>query len=173
MVDPTSSTPSPPTQQDGIIGTTYFGAVISLLSSNNGTLPPFSATIFLPRDASLDRPVSDPLLLPYHVVPQRLPFSDLLLLRRGARLPTLLTGKTISVTDNSPAKFSINHMPLIHPDLLSTPYLAVHGVQSLFNYSSGCRLNGVVSVPSFSLVLPRLLSSYCAKVFQSIQEIIE
>ncbi|WVZ13762.1 hypothetical protein V8G54_011328 [Vigna mungo] len=141
MVDPTSSTPSPPTQQinnnfDGLIGATYFGALISILSSDNGTVPPFSATIFLPRDPALDRPVPDPLLLPYHVVPQRLSFSDLLLLSRRARLPTLLTGKTISVTDNSPANFSIDHIPLIHPDLLSTPYLAVHGIQSFLNYSS-------------------------------------
>ncbi|WVZ15490.1 hypothetical protein V8G54_013056 [Vigna mungo] len=144
-----SSTPSPPTQQinnsfDGLIGATHFGAWISILSSDNGTLLPFSATLFISCDAALDGFLPDPLLLPYHVVPQRLPFSNLLLLPRRARLLTLLTGKTISVTHNSPANFSLDHIPLIHPDLFSTPSLAVHGVQSFLNYSYDSRLNGVV-----------------------------
>ncbi|XP_022632898.1 vegetative cell wall protein gp1-like [Vigna radiata var. radiata] len=43
-----------------------------------------------------------PLLLHYPVVPQRLPFSDLLLLPRRTRLPTLLAAKTISVTTTPP-----------------------------------------------------------------------
>ncbi|BAT79963.1 FAS1 domain-containing protein [Vigna angularis] len=190
MVDPTSSTPSPPTQQinnilDALIGATDFSAWVSILSSANGTLLPLSATLFIPRDAALDSPPPDPLLLPYHVVPQRLPFSDLLLLPRRARLPTLLAAKTISVTDNSPANFSLDHTPLTHPDLFSTPSLAVHGVQSFLDYSlfgdglppsppppaghsvdsfwnsgassSGSRLNGVVMLPLFSFVLPLLL----------------
>ncbi|WVZ23276.1 hypothetical protein V8G54_001820, partial [Vigna mungo] len=63
----------------------------------------------------------NPLLLPYHVVPQNLPFSDLLLLPRRVRLPTLLATKTISITDNSPANFSLDYTPLTHPDLFSTP----------------------------------------------------
>ncbi|WVZ18249.1 hypothetical protein V8G54_005571 [Vigna mungo] len=189
MVDLTSSTPSPPTQQinnilDALIGATDFSAWVSILSSANGTLLPLSATLFIPRDAAFDRPPPDPLLLPYHVVPQRLPFSDLLLLPRRARLPTLLVAKTISVTDNSPANFSLDHTPLTHPDLFSTPSLAVHGVQSFLDYSlygdglppslppsaghsidsywnsgassSGSRLNSVVLLPFFSFVLPLL-----------------
>jgi len=145
MVELTSSTPmaappSPPTQQmnnilDALIGASDFSAWVSILSSANGTILPVSATLFIPRNAAVDRPPPDPLLLPYHVVPQRLPFSDLLLLPRAARLPTLLATKTISVTDNSPSNFSLDHTPLTHPDLFSTPSLAVHGVQSFLDYS--------------------------------------
>ncbi|CAJ1975667.1 unnamed protein product [Sphenostylis stenocarpa] len=188
---PTPAPPSPPTKQmnnilDALIGAGDFSSWVSILSSANGTILPVSATLFVPRDAAVDRPPPDPLLLPYHVVPQRLPFSDLLLLPRRARLPTLLAAKTISVTDNSPANFSLDHTPLTHPDLFSTPSLAVHGVQSFLDYSifgdglpppppflpgghvissgwntsaSSCsRLNGVVSLPLFCFVLGVLLS---------------
>ncbi|WVZ23681.1 hypothetical protein V8G54_002225, partial [Vigna mungo] len=58
-----------------------------------------------------------PFLLPYHVVPQRLPFSDLLLLPRRARLPTLLAAKTISITDNFSLDHTLTHppRPFLHP----------------------------------------------------------
>ncbi|KAK7354503.1 hypothetical protein VNO80_19967 [Phaseolus coccineus] len=197
MVNHTTSTPiqappSPPTQQvnnilDALIGAGDFSTWVSILSSPNATILPISATLFVPRDAAVDRPPPDPLLLPYHVVPQRLPFSDLLLLPRLARLPTLLAAKTISVTDNSPANFSLDHTPLTHPDLFSSPSLAVHGVQSFLDYSlfgdglpppppflpgghtigsarnlgassSPSRLNVVVLVALFSFVVPLLLS---------------
>ncbi|WVZ13899.1 hypothetical protein V8G54_011465, partial [Vigna mungo] len=101
-------------------------------------------------------PSPNPLLLPYHVVPRNLSFSDLLLPRR-ARLSTLLVTKTISVTNNSPANFSLDHTPLTHPDLFFTPSLAVHSVQSFRAFSSDSRFNGVVLLPFFSFVLPLLL----------------
>ncbi|WVZ12974.1 hypothetical protein V8G54_017504, partial [Vigna mungo] len=113
----------------------------------------FKVTLFIPHNAFLHRPLLDPFLFPCHVVSQQLPFSDLLLLSRCARLPTLLTAKTIFVTDNSPANFSLNHTPFTHPDLFSTPSL-VHNVQSFLDYSLGSRLNDVVLLPLFSFVLP-------------------
>ncbi|WVY90879.1 hypothetical protein V8G54_036393, partial [Vigna mungo] len=134
----------------------------------------------------------DPLLLLYNVVPQNLPFSDLLLLPRRARLPTLLAAKTIFVTDNSPANFSLDHTPLIHPDLFPTPSLAVHSVQSFLDYSlfgdglplssslpagnsidslwnsgassSDSRLNGLFYSPSS----PLFFHCYYVNVFQSL-----
>ncbi|TKY45638.1 DNA-directed RNA polymerase II subunit RPB1 [Spatholobus suberectus] len=90
---PPISAPSPPTRQlnnivDALIGAGDFTAWVSILSSENATLLPVSATLFVPRDgAAVDRPPPDPFLLPYHVVPQRLLFADLLLLPRLARLP--------------------------------------------------------------------------------------
>ncbi|WVY99837.1 hypothetical protein V8G54_025907, partial [Vigna mungo] len=56
-------------------------------------------------------------------------------LSRRARLPILFTAKTIFVTDNSPANFSLDHTPFTHPDLFSTSSLAIHGVQSFLDYS--------------------------------------
>ncbi|KAG4957130.1 hypothetical protein JHK82_042865 [Glycine max] len=142
MVGPTTPTPpsSPPAQQlnniiDALIGASDFTTWVSILSSANATILPLSATLFVPRNSTMDLPPPDPLLLPYHVVPQRLPFSDLLLLPHRARLPTLLAGKSISVTDNSPNNFSLDDVPLTHPDLFSTPSLAVHGVATFLDYS--------------------------------------
>ncbi|WVZ15720.1 hypothetical protein V8G54_013286 [Vigna mungo] len=66
------------------------------------------------------------LLLP--VVPASLPSLPPPLLRppppRRARLPTVLAIKTIFVTDNIPANFSLNHTPFTRPDLFSTLSLA-------------------------------------------------
>ncbi|KAK7411732.1 hypothetical protein VNO78_03170 [Psophocarpus tetragonolobus] len=141
LLSPIASKPSsPPTQQlnniiDALIGAGDFTTWVSILSGANATILPVSATLFVPRDASMDRPPPDPFLLPYHVVPQRLPFSELLLLPRLSRLPTLLAAKSISLTDTSAANFSLNHVPLTHPDLLSTPSLAVHAVKNFLDYS--------------------------------------
>ncbi|RDY06597.1 FAS1 domain-containing protein, partial [Mucuna pruriens] len=142
MFSPATPTPppSPPPQQmnniiDALIGAGDFAAWVSILSSANATFLPVSATLFVPRDGAVDRPPPDPLLLPYHVVPQRLPFDLLILLPRLARLPTLLPTKSISITDNSAANFSLDATPLTHPDLFSTPSLAVHGVQAFLDYS--------------------------------------
>ncbi|KAK7328520.1 hypothetical protein VNO77_22629 [Canavalia gladiata] len=129
-----------PTQQlnniiDALIGAGDFTTWLAILSSANTTLLPVSATLFVPRDTTLDLPPPDPFLFPYHIVPQRLTFSDLLLLPQHARLPTLLHGKSISVTDNSAANFSLDATPLILPDLFSTTNLAVHGVETFLDYS--------------------------------------
>ncbi|XP_020222546.1 FAS1 domain-containing protein SELMODRAFT_448915-like [Cajanus cajan] len=139
MVAPSAPTPTTPTQEmnnivDALIGAGDLSAWVSILSSANATGLPVSATLFVPRDGTGNRPPPDPFLLPYHVVPQRLLFSDLLLLPRLARLPTLLGAKSISVTDNSPGNFSLDGIPLTHPDLYSTPSLAVHALQTFLNY---------------------------------------
>ncbi|WVZ17918.1 hypothetical protein V8G54_010900, partial [Vigna mungo] len=116
---------------------------------------------------------------PITLSPQKLPFSDLLLLPRRARLPTLLAAKTISVTDKSPANFSLDHTPLTHPDLFFTPSLAVldyslfgdglplspsppagNSIDVLWNSgvsSFDSHLNSVVLLPLFPFVLPLLL----------------
>ncbi|KAG4975891.1 hypothetical protein JHK86_035365 [Glycine max] len=49
------------------------------------------------------------------MVPQRLPFSDLLFLPYCARLPTLFVGKSISVIDNSPTTSPSTTSPLATP----------------------------------------------------------
>ncbi|BAT90612.1 hypothetical protein VIGAN_06188100 [Vigna angularis var. angularis] len=133
---------------------------------------------------------SNPLLFPCHVVSQRLPFSDHLLLPCRACLPTLLAARTIFVTDNSPANFSLDHTPFTHPDLFSASSLA--GVQSFLDYSlfgddlppspsppAGNSIdsfwNSDASPPApvstasfFSPSSPSFFHCYHAKVFQSL-----
>ncbi|KAJ8440352.1 hypothetical protein Cgig2_012788 [Carnegiea gigantea] len=104
---------------------------------------PFSATLFVPDDdafiAAVDSGVPlnfvDPLLFPYHVVPLRIPFSALRLFPTGSRLPTLLPGFSLLVTNNFAANFTVNGARLCRPDLFLNPLFAVHGVGAVLDYA--------------------------------------
>ncbi|OIV98299.1 hypothetical protein TanjilG_16626 [Lupinus angustifolius] len=108
----------------------------------NPSMLPLTLTLFIPQHNTFfhhnnnnNHPPMDPFLFPYHIIPQRLTFSDLLLLPPTTNLPTLLPYRTISVTNNSAANFSLNGVPLTHPDLYSNPSLVVHGVANILDYS--------------------------------------
>ncbi|MED6195499.1 hypothetical protein PIB30_038445 [Stylosanthes scabra] len=126
---------------DALIGAGDFSIWVNILSMSNPNVLPISATLFIPQDATLNLNANgvplmvDPFLFPYHVVPQRLTFSDLLLFRRNARLPTLLPGKSISVTDDSATNFSLDGTPITNPDIYKTTSIAVHGVAGVLDYS--------------------------------------
>ncbi|XP_058725768.1 fasciclin-like arabinogalactan protein 21 [Vicia villosa] len=139
---PSSATPSPPlpTQElnnilDALIGSgdTTITKWLSILSMSN---PSLSLTLFIPQQTLSPSSTLDPFTFPYHIVPQRLSFADLLLLPRYSRLPTLLPGKTIAITDNSIGNFTIDDVLLTHPDLYNTSSLAVHGIERLLDYST-------------------------------------
>ncbi|CAJ2661586.1 unnamed protein product [Trifolium pratense] len=119
---------------DALIGTgdTSINKWVSILSMSN---PLLSLTLFIPQQTPSHSSTLDPLSFPYHVIPQRLVFADLLLLPRYSRLPTLLPDKTITVTDNSRSNFTLDDVLLTHPDLYNTPSLAVHAVKTLLDYS--------------------------------------
>nr|POE84861.1 fas1 domain-containing protein [Quercus suber] len=99
---------------------------------------PISATLFIPqdKDGSLNMNTNmDPLLLPYHIVPQRLSFSDLLLFNTNTRLPTLLPDKTILITNTSATNFTLNDSPITQPDVYATNTVTVHGIAAFLDYS--------------------------------------
>lgn len=134
----------PPPQQigniiDALIGAGDFSSWVSILSVANPLVLPLSATLFVPQDSGdlgSDRhPPMDPLLFPYHVVPQRLTFSDLLLFKPDTRLPTLLPAMSICITNNSRSNFTVDDTLITHPDLYATESVAVHGVASILDYS--------------------------------------
>ena len=71
----------------------------------------------------------------YHVVPnRRLLLTDLMHLPAGTRLPTLLHGQSLVVTDNKP--FSLNYVGLKIPDAFTNRWLAVHEIVRPFLISS-------------------------------------
>ncbi|WVZ01881.1 hypothetical protein V8G54_022687, partial [Vigna mungo] len=138
-----------------------------------------------------------PFLLPHHVIPQRLPFSDLLLLPRCARLlPSSPPKPSPSPTTPPPTSPSTTPpqppLPLLHPlprrpqrpvlhRLLSLrrrpPALALspasNSIDSFENSgasSSGSRLNGVVLLPLFSFVLLLLLYQGFSISFERVRE---
>ncbi|OWM66942.1 hypothetical protein CDL15_Pgr008111 [Punica granatum] len=135
---------------DALIGTGDFGNWANFLSTTDPSMFPLSATVFVPGDSafssfsdhlssSLPDPrvveAVDPFLFAYHIVPQRLSYSDLMLFPINSRLPTLLLDKSILIANNSHSNFTLNRSRLTWPDLLSTPSVSVHGISDVLDYT--------------------------------------
>ncbi|CAN6903726.1 unnamed protein product [Brassica oleracea] len=104
---------------------------------------PLSATIFIPTDfntADLSSSSTNGrrLSVAYHIVPQRLSFTDLRFLQPLSPLPTLLPGNSIVVTNNSVSGFAVDGVLVTEPDLFLSSQIAIHGVAS----SLDCSLYG-------------------------------
>nr|GMD12480.1 FAS1 domain-containing protein SELMODRAFT_448915-like [Ipomoea batatas] len=120
-----------------------FAVWAKLLSSANISSLPLSATLFIPgNDAISHLPTSptglifDPLLIPYHIVPQRLPFAHLQRFKLHDRLPTLLPSNCILITNNSLTNFTIDDARITHPDIFQTAAFSVHGINRILKYST-------------------------------------
>ncbi|KAG7593476.1 FAS1 domain [Arabidopsis thaliana x Arabidopsis arenosa] len=108
---------------------------------------PLSATIFIPSDfdsadvSSSSSTTGDNNAYPrrlsvaYHIVPQRLSFTDLRLLKPLSRLPTLLPGNSIVVTNNSVSGYTLDGVLVSEPDLFLSSSIAIHGVASSLDFS--------------------------------------
>ncbi|KAK3030865.1 hypothetical protein RJ639_037322 [Escallonia herrerae] len=144
------TTPPPPTRQDmreqqlsniidALIGAGDFSAWANILSNADLSTLPLSATLFIPSSTALSSTTAtvtfDPFMIPYHIVPQRLSFSDLQLFKTHTRLPTLLPSKTLLITNNSPANFTIDSSPVTHPDIYANSAVCVHGIKTLLDYN--------------------------------------
>ncbi|XP_059638186.1 uncharacterized protein LOC132280083 [Cornus florida] len=129
---------------DALMGAGDFGAWAGILSAADLSGFPLAATLFIPsNDAISHFPTAttatlnfDPFIIPYHIIPQRLSFSDLQRFKIHTRLPTLLHSKTILITNNSPFNFTINDSPITHPDLYATTTVSVHGIKIILDYSA-------------------------------------
>lgn len=122
---------------DALIGTADFGGWANLLSSADPSTIPVTATLFIPSDDAVAATATplDPLFFPYHIVPQRLSFSDLLRFAPHSRLPTLLPTMSILITNNTPSNYTVDDSPITHPDLYLASAISVHGVASVLDYS--------------------------------------
>ncbi|KAK9747732.1 hypothetical protein RND81_02G012200 [Saponaria officinalis] len=142
-VTPFSLLPQPPSSSahnsaqlnsiiDAIVGATDFSNWANLLPSADVSTIPLSATLFITDDDR--RPpitaAANPLL---HVIPRRFSFSELQLFPTGARLPTLVPGTTLLITNNSAVNFTINSAKLIKPDMYQNAIVSVHGLDSLLS----------------------------------------
>ncbi|MBA0828200.1 hypothetical protein Goarm_012907 [Gossypium armourianum] len=157
---PPPSPPSPPPLHqhqlnniiDALVGAGDFNNWANMLSASHFFMLPLSATLFVPSDdsvfpfpvpvptssttaAAASATAFDPLIIPYHIVPQRLTFSQLTLFKPFSRLPTLLPSKTLLITNSSHSNFTLDASQISHPDLYLTSALAVHGIASLLNYT--------------------------------------
>ncbi|XP_047962070.1 pollen-specific leucine-rich repeat extensin-like protein 2 [Salvia hispanica] len=118
---------------DALVGSGDYGGWANLLSSANPADLPLTATLFVPSNDALSAPL-DPLLVAYHIVPQRFTFSQLRRLT-PTRLPTLLPSNSILLAGNSPDNFTLDASHITHPDIFLNSAFAVHGLDRLLNYS--------------------------------------
>ncbi|XP_021298441.1 fasciclin-like arabinogalactan protein 21 [Herrania umbratica] len=161
---PPTPPPPPPLHQhqlnniiDALIGAGDFNSWANMLSASDVFMLPLSATLFVPSDDYLfplpgQVPTSstaafDPLILPYHIVPQRLTFSQLTLFKPFSRLPTLLPSKSILITNTSLSNFTLDASQISYPDLYLTSAVAVHGIASLLNYTAYGGDRGLILAP--------------------------
>uniref|UniRef100_A0A7N0V3R2 FAS1 domain-containing protein n=1 Tax=Kalanchoe fedtschenkoi TaxID=63787 RepID=A0A7N0V3R2_KALFE len=122
---------------EALIGTGDFANWADLLAFADPALLPFTTTLFVPDNDEFVPAADggfDPFLFLYHVVPHRLSFSDLCLLRADTRLPTLLPTKSILVTNSSRFNFTLDGVTITDPDIYSTDSVSVHGIHGLLNY---------------------------------------
>ncbi|KFK44877.1 hypothetical protein AALP_AA1G314400 [Arabis alpina] len=146
----TTTVASPPSQHSDRIIEAMIGAgdfhdwatdFFSAIDDNFGI--PLSATIFIPSDfdaagfssSSSSSSDSRRLSVAYHIVPQRLSFSDLRILEPLSHLPTLLPGNSIVVTNNSVSGYTLDGVLVTEPDLFLSSSVAIHGVASSLDFS--------------------------------------
>ncbi|KZV29366.1 hypothetical protein F511_15898 [Dorcoceras hygrometricum] len=136
---------------DALIGAGDFAGWANMLSSTDPSSLPLTATFFIPSndaisESQLPSATANPFLIPYHIVPQRLTFSDLRQLRTHTRLPTLLPSKYILITNNSPSNFTVDDSQITHPDIFVNPAFSLHGIKNVLDYSLYGD-NGLLSPP--------------------------
>ncbi|XP_074316757.1 FAS1 domain-containing protein SELMODRAFT_448915-like [Silene latifolia] len=130
------------TIMDAIIGASDFTSWSKLLSGADISTIPLSATVFIPITASASATASpvensnSPVLLPYHIIRRRFSFAELQLFPTGTRLPTLLPGTTLCITNNSAVNFTVNGDKLTEPNLFQNDIVCVHGVEGLLRLSN-------------------------------------
>ncbi|XP_024990481.1 FAS1 domain-containing protein SELMODRAFT_448915-like [Cynara cardunculus var. scolymus] len=161
-ISPPSPPPPPPEyiQQeqlkniiDALIGAGDFAAWANILfnPNTNSSIPttataaliPTTATMFVPGNDALTHLSAtatgaynfDPFIIPYHILPQRLTFSELQLFKTQTRLPTLLPSKTVIITNNTAANFTIDDSLIEQPDIYLTAAVCVHGIATILDYT--------------------------------------
>ncbi|CAH2077491.1 unnamed protein product [Thlaspi arvense] len=85
------------------------------------------STLFIPN-SSVNMDGDRQKVVAYHIVSERLEFDDLLLKSSHSRLPTLLTGSSILVTNNSASGFSIDGVLIVEPDVYVDSFMAIHRI---------------------------------------------
>ncbi|KAJ0263038.1 hypothetical protein HA466_0034710 [Hirschfeldia incana] len=94
-----------------------------------------TSTLFLPKTPVEGINATSPLVAAYHIVPQLLHFYNISLMETSSRIPTLLSGNSIVVTNNSASGFTLDGVLVSEPDLFVSPYIVIHRIAYPFNFS--------------------------------------
>ncbi|CAA7048821.1 unnamed protein product [Microthlaspi erraticum] len=97
--------------------------------------PILNSTLFLPKNSVEGINATSPQVASYHIVPQCLDFSDISLMKPFSRLPTLLSGNSIVLTNNSASGFALDSVLISEPDLFVSSSIVIHRIASPFNFS--------------------------------------
>lgn len=119
-----------------------YGRFAALLDSLQETLIHEGITVFAPNDGALaelhnlnaSKAVTQ--TLNFHTLTVQLPFSSLLRLKLGTRLPTPVTNVTILVTSIVASAYGVDNAVIVDPDLYTDATVAVHGVNAVLNTSA-------------------------------------
>lgn len=111
----------------------WSGAFLNTNDELNGQV--LTSTLFLPKTSVEGINATSPLVASYHIVPQWLDFSNISLMKPLSRIPTLLSGHSIVVTNNSASSFTLDGVLISEPDLFVSPSIVIHRIASPFNFS--------------------------------------
>ena len=118
-----------------------YGRFAALLDSLQETIIHEDITVFAPNDRalaefhSLNASKAVTQMLNFHTLTTQLPFSSLLRLKVGTRLPTPVTNVTILVTSIAANAYGVDNAVIVDPDLYTDATIAVHGVNAILNTS--------------------------------------
>ncbi|XP_019087421.1 PREDICTED: uncharacterized protein LOC104728036 [Camelina sativa] len=93
------------------------------------------STLFIPN-SSTNRSVDREKVAAYHIVPERLEFADLVSKASRSRLPTLLNGSSILITNNSDSYFTVDGVLVIESDIFVDSFIAIHRIASPLDYTT-------------------------------------
>lgn len=140
-----------------------YGRFAALLDSLQQAIIHEDITIFAPNDRALaefhnlntSKAVTE--MLNFHTLSAQLPFSSLLRLKVGTRLPTPVTNVTILVISIAASAYGVDNAVIVDPDLYTDATVAIHGVNAVFNTSEyNIQVPTPDTVPQLS---PRIVTS--------------
>jgi hypothetical protein len=141
----------------------HYGAISGALESlpDIGQVIQPGTTFFAPDDAvSAGLPYNNSAdmtqLLSYHTANQSYTFQDLLGLKVGDRIATVLTGISILVQSVAQNDYQLDNAIIVNPDLYTNNSVAVHGINAIFftQYYNTATLGPVPAPPATTGVAP-------------------
>jgi hypothetical protein len=100
-------------------------------------------------------------LLNYHTAKQSYTFQDLLGLKVGDRIATVMTGISIVVQSVGQNDYQLDNAIIVNPDLYTNNSVAVHGINAIFftQFYNTATLGPVPAPPATTGVAPAAASS--------------
>lgn len=110
------------------------------------------ATLFLPFHYSSTPSPKLRIVAAYHIVPEKLVFSDLVSKAVHSRLPTLVPRTPIVVTSTYP-RLTLDDVEVVKPDLFVSSSIAIHGIASPLEFTHNGGFGGGETATSSFLVI--------------------